>query len=168
MDGGIGSEEEYHETLEDITSASSSAESSDESNGHRIMRGRSIKVAPATTGHERPPVWTSSSYQAKFSVWKDDTSSINERRQRFFKQMGLKNLREEPNAGPASSLLGRSLFPGGGEEKVTKRAVGSVKEENGAAETISESNVSRFIFMGILQGHLDSFGYTTERRLPFI
>jgi len=43
-------------------------------------------------------------------VWKDDPSSVNDRRQRFFKNWGIKNLREEPSVGPATSLMSKSLL----------------------------------------------------------
>ncbi|CAM6042200.1 unnamed protein product [Sphagnum compactum] len=45
----------------------------------------------------RPPLWSSSSsnLNSKFSVWKDNPGSIQDRRQRFFQQTGFKNLRGE-------------------------------------------------------------------------
>lgn len=106
MDGIARSEDElFHETVDDITSASSS--DAEESGRRGAMRAR---VAPVTSSsHDRPPVWTPSSFNSKFSVWKEDPSSVNDRRQRFFKNWGLKNLREEPSVGPASSLATKTL-----------------------------------------------------------
>ncbi|KAG0504497.1 hypothetical protein KC19_N027300 [Ceratodon purpureus] len=86
------SDDEFHETFEDITSTSGS-DSADEGSGHD-NRMRSTRVAPVT-GVSRPPVWSPSAFESKFSVWKDDPSSINERRQRFFREKGLKSSRDE-------------------------------------------------------------------------
>lgn len=94
------SDDEFHETFEDISSTSGS-DSADEGSGspENNKKMRITKVAPVTVNVEDSPLWTPSSFQSKFSVWKDDPSSINERRQRFFKQMGLKSSRDEPLAG---------------------------------------------------------------------
>ena len=139
MDGSLVSDDEFHETLEDITSASSS-ESADEGSG-RNMRTNGVKVAHSN-GLEKPPVWSSSSYlNSKFAVWKDDPCSINDRRQRFFKQMGIRNLREEPNFGHGIPVMGRSLFVIAAEKWEKKAG------ESGKHATDSDSrslNVSTF------------------------
>jgi hypothetical protein len=77
------SDDEFHETFEDITSKSGS-DSADEGNGGRGSRMRATRVG-------RPPLWSPSAFESKFSVWKDDPRSINERRQRFFREKGLKS-----------------------------------------------------------------------------
>lgn len=87
------SDDEFHETFEDITSTSGSESADEASSPDNRKRINSTKGAANVEGS--PPVWTPTSFQSKFSVWKDDPSSINERRQRFFKQMGLKSLRDE-------------------------------------------------------------------------
>ena len=132
MDGRAGSGDEFHETLEDITSASSSDA---EDSGRRSMRARVARVAPAAS-HDRPPVWTPSSFHSKFSVWKDDPSSVNDRRQRFFDKLGIKNLREEPSVGPATSLASKGLFSAGAAKGV-QQVVGVSK---GVAPVTSADN----------------------------
>uniref|UniRef100_A0A7I3ZZ81 Uncharacterized protein n=1 Tax=Physcomitrium patens TaxID=3218 RepID=A0A7I3ZZ81_PHYPA len=143
MDGKIGSEDEFHETLEDITSASSSEA---EEGGRRAMRAGIAGVAPATS-RERPPVWTPSSFHSKFSVWKNDPSSITDRRQRLFQNWGIKNLREDPSTGSTSSLANKSLLTSGADKvgqyvwKVSQSVscVSSADtDETSARETLAE------------------------------
>lgn len=139
MDGPLVSDDEFHETFEDITSASSS-ESADEGSG-RNMRTHGGKVAHSN-GLDKPPVWSSSSYlNPKFSVWKNDPGSINDRRQRFFKQMGIRNLREEPNFGHGTPVMSRSLFVTAAE-KCEKKAGESGK--HATDEDSTSLNVSTF------------------------
>lgn len=97
------SDDEFHETFEDITSSSSS-DSADEGNG-RCVRMRAAGVAPAV-GIDRPSIWTSSAFKSKFSVWKDVPGTINERRERFFKQMGLKGFRDDSTDAHDATLVG--------------------------------------------------------------
>ncbi|CAM6016072.1 unnamed protein product [Sphagnum balticum] len=104
MEGEISDHnDEYHESKEDLTSASGS-ESVDEDQGRKHqnrVRNRPPAMTAAATisssGQERPPLWSSSSsnLNSKFSVWKDNPGSIQDRRQRFFQQTGFKNLRGE-------------------------------------------------------------------------
>jgi hypothetical protein len=148
MDGRAGSGDEFHETLEDITSASSSDA---EDVGRRSMRARVARVAPATS-HERPPVWTPSSFHSKFSVWKDDPSSVNDRRQRFFKNWGIKNLREEPSVGPATSLVSKGLL---GAAKDVQQAVDVSKGD--APATSADNDVSATPLFNRLQSADFSF-----------
>ncbi|KAG0631305.1 hypothetical protein M758_1G242300 [Ceratodon purpureus] len=137
MDGRTGSGDEFHETLEDITSASSSDA---EEGGRRSMRARVARVAPATS-HERPPVWTPSSFHSKFSVWKDDPSSVNDRRQRFFKNWGIKNLREEPSVGPATTLVSKGLLSAGAAKGAQQ--VLDVSNGDASANSAENDNISR-------------------------
>jgi hypothetical protein len=81
------SDDEFHETFEDITSTSGS-DSADEGSGGHGSRMRATRVVG------RPPLWSPSAFESKFSVWKDDPRSINERRQRFFREKGLKSSRD--------------------------------------------------------------------------
>ncbi|CAK9212794.1 unnamed protein product [Sphagnum troendelagicum] len=104
MEGEISDHnDEYHESKEDLTSASGS-ESVDEDQGRKHqnrVRNRPPAMTAAATisssGQERPPLWSSSSsnLNSKFLVWKDNPGSIQDRRQRFFQQTGFKNLRGE-------------------------------------------------------------------------
>ncbi|CAK9211470.1 unnamed protein product [Sphagnum troendelagicum] len=104
MEGEISDHnDEYHESKEDLTSASGS-ESVDEDQGrkhqNRVQNRPPAMTAAATissSGQERPPLWSSSSsnLNSKFLVWKDNPGSIQDRRQRFFQQTGFKNLRGE-------------------------------------------------------------------------
>jgi len=125
------SDDEFHETFEDITSTSGSESAEDEGSGtDRILRV--TKAAPTV---EDSPVWTSSSFQSKFSVWKDDPSSINERRQRFFKQMGLRSSRDE-------SLDGSSLSGYGVEESGSKASRNFGEEEASSASEFVSSQLN--------------------------
>lgn len=148
MDGRAGSGDEFHETLEDITSASSSdAEESGKRSG--TMRARVARVAPATS-HERPPVWTPSSFHSKFSVWKDDPSSVNDRRQRFFQNWGIKNLREEPNVGRATSLVSKGLLGAGAAKdaqlvaEVSQGVASTTADDVSVVSLLQSSPICRF------------------------
>lgn len=116
------SDDEFHETFEDITSTSGS-DSADEGSGHD-ERMRSTRVAPVT-GVSRPPVWSPSAFESKFSVWKDDPSSINERRQRFFREKGLKSPRDEHGYAHVATLSAGFASTG---EAASKKSRNSIEE----------------------------------------
>jgi len=99
------SDDEFHETFEDITSTSGSESADDEESGSH-NNSKILRITRVAPDAEGSPVWTPSSFQSKFSIWKDDPSSINERRQRFFKQMGLRSSRDEPLDGSTLSGFG--------------------------------------------------------------
>ncbi|CAK9863101.1 unnamed protein product [Sphagnum jensenii] len=109
--------DEYHESKEDLTSASSSDSLDDEQQGARgdynhrkKVQNRPAMTAATISGQERPPLWSSSSnLNSKFAVWKDNPGSIQDRRQRFFQQMGFKNLRGEHRFGHGFGSLSKSV-----------------------------------------------------------
>jgi hypothetical protein len=118
MEGEVSDQyDEYHESKEDLTSASSSDSLDDEQQGARgdynhrkKVQNRPAMTAATISGQERPPLWSSSSnLNSKFAVWKDNPGSIQDRRQRFFQQMGFKNLRGEHRFGHGFGSLSKSV-----------------------------------------------------------
>lgn len=106
------SDDEFHETFEDINSTTSS-----DSGDDLEMRTSSMRVAPLAESNLQPHS-TPSAFQSKFSIWKDDPSSIHERRQRFFMQMGLKSYRDDISHADVPDISGRFVTNG---EKVVKK-----------------------------------------------
>ena len=126
------SDDEFHETFEDITSTSGS-DSADEGNGHD-NRMRSTRGASVTSAN-RLPVWSTSAFESKFSVWKDDPGSINERRQRFFREKGLKSSRDEHTHAHAAFSAG---FASTGETV-------SKKSRNSGGEAFAGSRIDEHV-----------------------
>ena len=115
------SDDEFHETFEDIITSTSGSDSADEEGNNSSCLEKNDRILRITTrvASDDSPLWTPSSFQSKFSVWKDDPSSINERRQRFFKQKGLRSSRDEPLDGHlAFAEAGSQTSRNWGEEEI--------------------------------------------------